>query len=579
MKKKIKNNKGPLCFLFAIIIAALLCIQAGAITVGTTNDKKDIYRTDFEKRSFDVTKLGRTSANTALLGNSLVSVDSQADDLEPAITKDQNGNIVVTWTSVVSILEAYLDLGYSQDSGSSWNAIQVTLEGLPMHSDVAYVHGSDFEGGGDFNGLWGVYGDLLNNQAGFYRIADITDDSTYEFYSWTTEYEDTAYCAISDNTWYNEFNYDVTGPTNMYIYHEVYDVYDIPSCPTHWYSDGALEAGGVGYFDGQSELLTAPAFDPDMACIHDSSPAQTSNDYVLLTWQYDDPDTGHSAIVLKKIVPEEEPDIEYTPYQWYIAKEDLSDAAHPNIGASGHNAVVVYMANDNIYGDWDIKCLYSSDDGMTWSTSTVVATPQVDETYPAVFMSGSTAFCVYISQGNLYVITSKDGGVTWDTPTQVNDVDGSVVNEENSADIHSAGIVWTDNRNGNLDIYYAPLSGGPNIPSRPDGPTSVRKNRQQTYTTTTTDPAGGQVYYLFDWGDGTDSGWLGPFASGATGNGRHAWSEDGNYQIKVKAKNENGDESAWSEPLPISVPRNKPTFSSLLLKLLEQFKILEFILK
>ncbi|RLI58750.1 MAG: hypothetical protein DRO67_10440, partial [Candidatus Asgardarchaeum californiense] len=161
----------------------------------------------------------------------------------------------------------------------------------------------------------------------------------------------------------------------------------------------------------------------------------------------------------------------------------------------------------------------------------------------------------------------------------INEEDGTVVAEENALDISSQGIVWTDSRNGNLDIYYAPLGGGPNTPSKPEGPTSVRKNRQQTYTTTTTDPAGGQVYYLFDWGDGTDSGWLGPFSSGATGEGSHAWSEEGNYQIKVKAKNEGGDESAWSDPLPISVPRNKLMFSSFLLKLLENFKILWFIFK
>ena len=143
------------------------------------------------------------------------------------------------------------------------------------------------------------------------------------------------------------------------------------------------------------------------------------------------------------------------------------------------------MTNEN--GNYDIKALYSSDDGGTWSTSTV-ADSSSDETYPAVYMSGNSAYCVYISQGNLYYIESEDGGAVWGAATQVNDVDGTVVNEENSADIHSAGIVFTDERDGNADIYFATVGNAPATPNRPDGPTNVRTNAKATYTTSTTDP-------------------------------------------------------------------------------------------
>ncbi|MGC9555023.1 MAG: hypothetical protein ACP5EK_06900, partial [Thermoplasmatota archaeon] len=62
-----------------------------------------------------------------------------------------------------------------------------------------------------------------------------------------------------------------------------------------------------------------------------------------------------------------------------------------------------------------------------------------------------------VKQGNLYLAKSEDGGATWEEPEQVNDQDGTVVAEAGTADISQAGIVWTDNRNGNKDIYYAPL--------------------------------------------------------------------------------------------------------------------------
>jgi len=450
----------------AITVVTLMCLQAAGLTLVKTEkesisyENKPVFLQNARKVPFEIKKFS-TKAAATLGGNVLITDGMPEDDRWPAITRDQYGHIVVTWTHQASPVEANIGLAYSSD-GEAWNADLILLDGVPMYSDIAYVHGADFEGGGDFTGLWGVYGDVLNENPGFYRIADITDEATYEFYHWMSQYPDITYCAIADHTWYNEFNYDITGPTNMYVM-QAPSGWDIPQCPWHWYVDGTTEQGGVGYFDAQSELLTAPAADPDMACIHDSDPAQTENDYVLLTWQHDNETTGHSEIVLKKIVPEIEPDIEYTPYQWYIAKGDNFDAAHPNIGASGSNAVVVYMCNDNVFGDWDIKCAYSSDDGMTWETSVVANEPQVDELYPAVYMSGNTVYCAYIKDGNLYVVKSENGGQTWGEPEQINEVDGTVVAEENSVDIHSAGIVWTDERNGNKDIYYAIVGAAPAI--------------------------------------------------------------------------------------------------------------------
>ena len=573
MEKKLRNHKRALCFLTIILIAALLCMQAGAINLRKVAINKDVPLKPYAEKPFTVEKLGKTLDGVTIAGNALVSIGSPDNDLYPAITRDQFGNIVVTWHTEIDLFETYVGFGFSAD-GAEWNSIGLTLEGIPKYSDVAYVHGADFEGGGDFTGLWGVYGDIGNNQAGFYRISDINDETTYEFYYWTTEYEDTTYTAISDHTWYSESNHGLSGPTNMYIYHEIYDQYDIEDCPNHWYVDGALEEGGAGYFDAQSQLLTAPAYDCDMECLHDSNPAQTTGDFVILTWHYTDPTSGKSAIVMKKIVPAEEPDIEYTPYQEYLVKSDTYDAKNPNIGASGNNAVITYMTNEG--GNWDIKALYSSDGGGTWSTSNVAATSQ-DETYPAVYMSGSSAYCVYISQGNLYFVESETGGATWGEPIQVNDVDGTVVNEENSADIHSAGIVWMDNREDNIDIYFATAGNAPATPSTPDGSASIRTNAKQTYTTSTTDPNNDQIYYLFSWGDGTDSGWVGPFDSGATGSADHRWSSEGNYEIKVKAKDTNDLESGWSDPLPISVPRSRSLINlnlpSLIYKILEHFGI------
>lgn len=97
----------------------------------------------------------------------------------------------------------------------------------------------------------------------------------------------------------------------------------------------------------------------------------------------------------------------------------------------------------------------------------------------------------------------------------------------------------------------------PNIPSRPSGETNGRTGEEYLYTTSTIDPDGDDVYYLFDWGNGMTSFIQGPYASGEECSSAGIWFEDGNYEIKVKAIDEHGAESDWSDPLIVSMPKSK----------------------
>jgi len=66
------------------------------------------------------------------------------------------------------------------------------------------------------------------------------------------------------------------------------------------------------------------------------------------------------------------------------------------------------------------------------------------------------------------------------------------------------------------------------------------------------------------------SGWIGPYVSGETVMANHTWSKRGSYEIKVKAMDEHGLVSEWSDPLPISMPFSKNFF--------QQHEILSFLL-
>ena len=104
----------------------------------------------------------------------------------------------------------------------------------------------------------------------------------------------------------------------------------------------------------------------------------------------------------------------------------------------------------------------------------------------------------------------------------------------------------------------------PNKPMMPSGPPGGKVGTILTYTTNATDPEGDQVYYMFDWGDGTTSGWIGPFNSGDIGSADQKWTTEDTFTIKTIAKDENGAISVWSDPLTVTIPRNKEISQSVL---------------
>jgi len=78
------------------------------------------------------------------------------------------------------------------------------------------------------------------------------------------------------------------------------------------------------------------------------------------------------------------------------------------------------------------------------------------------------------------------------------------------------------------------------------------------YSTHTTDPESDGIFYMWDWGDGNISAWIGPYASGSIAAAQKSWAAKGTYSVKVKAKDVNGHETNWSDPLIVTMPLNLP---------------------
>jgi len=119
-------------------------------------------------------------------------------------------------------------------------------------------------------------------------------------------------------------------------------------------------------------------------------------------------------------------------------------------------------------------------------------------------------------------------------------------------DYYGQTTTVTINGDGYIIAYFV-LNEPPNKPFRPYGPLTGEINVEHTYTTSATDPNEGDVYFMWDWGDGSTSQWLGPYASGEECEASHSWAGPRDYQIKVKAKDIYGAESDWSEPLTVTM--------------------------
>ncbi|MBN2228921.1 MAG: hypothetical protein JW779_04940, partial [Candidatus Thorarchaeota archaeon] len=95
----------------------------------------------------------------------------------------------------------------------------------------------------------------------------------------------------------------------------------------------------------------------------------------------------------------------------------------------------------------------------------------------------------------------------------------------------------------------------PYTPLQPYGFASVYAEYDWEYITSASDPGDDQIYYMWDWGDGNMSDWLGPHEPGELVTANYTWMIPGNYEIAVKAKDTQDAESDWSEPLQVTVKK------------------------
>jgi len=102
------------------------------------------------------------------------------------------------------------------------------------------------------------------------------------------------------------------------------------------------------------------------------------------------------------------------------------------------------------------------------------------------------------------------------------------------------------------------------------GPASGTVGQIYEYSFITTDPNGDTVSYYIDWGDSTNSGWIGPNQSSEQKIVSHTWTTRGMYTIKAKAKDVYNAESDWGL-LKIRMPKGQIHTTFLFAHFFERF--------
>lgn len=113
----------------------------------------------------------------------------------------------------------------------------------------------------------------------------------------------------------------------------------------------------------------------------------------------------------------------------------------------------------------------------------------------------------------------------------------------------------------------------PETPNKPVGPDKGTIEEYYQYQTSTSDPNNDLVYYQWDIGFGEPLDWMGPFAPGEICLLNNTWDKKGTYNIRVRAKDEHGYHSAWSDPLEVSMPymkQDQKTFLRMIMQELMQ---------
>ena len=265
----------------------------------------------------------------------------------------------------------------------------------------------------------------------------------------------------------------------------------------------------------------------------------------------------------------------WTQQQKLLAADgEEGDGFGDSVSLSGDTALIGASDDNDNGGDGSGSTYVFTRTGTTWTQQAkLLASDGAEMDYfgNSVSLSGDTALIGAEDDddiaagmaGSAYVFTRT--GTTWAQKLKIHAVDGEASNEFGcsvslSGDTALIGAE-DDDDNGEFSGSAYVFTGVSldQLPTSPTitGPATGKVGTAYEYNFMAKDFDGDEVYYFIDWGDGTNSGWVGPYASGVTVSAKHTWTGTWThtFQIKAKARDIYGADSDWGY-LPVYMPVN-----------------------
>ena len=540
----------------AVVIAIALAFimpSAAVITnieqTNKTSPESYTIPARIQKADVDIQKLDKDAIDTLFNGDIPIA-NTEFDEQYCAIVEDPNDVLWAFFITAEDALSSDFYMARSTDDGSTW-------------PDIWFFNIDGTE----------VYPTATIDQNGFLWLVFVGEEEDIIYFM---QHQDTSLDPLEWELWYFSNDPDITD------HRQVGDVTTMivdDRVVVAWCNIEDIDWSGQGYeyWPGQATIEHdggAPeeyTFTWDPTYQNCQYPSISSSDtYFYFAFQYPDELNGTTRINVRWGDATQESDMELWKNLWGAWNSpETYNCTKPAVSGSGSNIIVVYESSEA--GNKDIVCSYTTDDAETWTHNIAVVDSAEDEENPRVFIAGDAVTVLYTMGGDLYSIKSSDAGATWSDPLQINDDAGTVENTWRTAELYKQFCVWTSNGAGNLDLLFDIIP--TEAPWAPEltGPAEVKVNEETDFSAQTTDPQDDDIQYEFDWGDGTTSGWLSAVASGTEVTEGYTWTEQGEYEVKVRAKDTNDNIGEWSEPLPITVPRSKEITQPRFLEILEQF--------
>ncbi|HWR27436.1 MAG TPA: carboxypeptidase-like regulatory domain-containing protein [Candidatus Thermoplasmatota archaeon] len=219
----------------------------------------------------------------------------------------------------------------------------------------------------------------------------------------------------------------------------------------------------------------------------------------------------------------------------------ISEEISPSIVASGASVVISGQAISTSSGDPvqnGVVSIQIPSSGGSWSTTTnsggyyskIIIAPTMNDDTPSGRETGSGGVVVQCSSSGLTGYRVKTLTTVQDNPPMV-----------------------------------------PSIHGQSEGKPRV----SYSYTVVAVDPENDEVFYYVDWGDGTNSSWVGPYLSNENLTLNHMFAKKGTYIIKAQARDIYYATSGWGT-LQVTMPTEASAF---LLKFFHRFPIMYSLLR